>query len=265
MSTDGSDKIGRVWDALSQEARLLGDGEPALAWLAKGIFTKSGGYPAALINLVSETLRLTSESDGEARKLIEQAINSDSELVYKSALDLEAFLDRDPACSSFAEAFLFYRGFKALQAYRVARFYWNSDRRAVARYLQSLIVDCCSMDLHPGARIEGGVFIDHGTGIVIGETAQVERNVSILHNVTLGGTGKVGGQRHPKISEGVMLGAGCKVLGNITVGRNSKVAAGSIVLADVPENTTAVGIPARMISKDQTEVPAYDMKQDLGN
>jgi serine O-acetyltransferase len=108
------------------------------------------------------------------------------------------------------------------------------------------------------------VFIDHGTGIVIGETAQVERNVSILHNVTLGGTGKATGQRHPKISEGVMLGAGCKVLGNITVGKNSKVAAGSIVLADIPDNTTAVGIPARVISKDQAEVPAYDMKQDLG-
>jgi serine O-acetyltransferase len=198
-------------------------------------------------------------------KLISEAITADTHLVQRSVEDLEAFLDRDPACQKFIEAFLFYRGFKALESYRVAHYYWTQGRRAVARYLQSLIVDSCSMDLHPAAVIDGGIFIDHGTGIVIGETARVERNVSILHNVTLGGTGKQEGQRHPKISEGVMLGAGCKVLGNITVGRNSKVAAGSIVLEDVPENTTAVGIPARLISKERGEVPAYDMKQGLGD
>jgi serine O-acetyltransferase len=119
------------------------------------------------------------------------------------------------------------------------------------------------MDIHPGARIAQGIFIDHGTGIVIGETAIIEKNVSILHNVTLGGTGKTSGARHPTIREGVMLGAGCKILGNITIGKNSKVAAGSIVLQDVPDNTTAVGIPARIVERDKSEVPAYEMKQEI--
>ena len=251
------------WSDLREAARSLSHDEPVLAPFIHEMVGAHDSFESALCALILKNLTIAAHATTALPELVHEAVTHDAGLVANSFADLQATLDRDPACINLVEAFLFYRGFKALQSYRVARYYWNQKRSALARHLQSLIVETYSMDLHPGARIEGGVFIDHGTGIVIGETAQVERNVSMLHNVTLGGTGKAGGLRHPHICEGVLLGAGCKVLGYITVGKNSKVAAGSIVLTDVPENTTAVGIPARVIEKDSHSVPAYDMKQDI--
>ena len=252
-----------VWATIKSSAADISQNEPALAPFLSEMVTSHSSYAQALGNLLLRNFTTAAHSMTALPELVAQAITNDEAIASHSIADLRATLDRDPACRNPVEAFLFYRGFKALQSYRIARYFWNNGRTTLARHIQSLIVETYSMDLHPGARIEAGVFIDHGTGIVIGETAQVERNVSILHNVTLGGTGKAGGFRHPRICEGVLLGAGCKILGYITVGKNSKVAAGSIVLQDVPENTTAVGIPARLIHKDIDDVPAYEMKQDI--
>ncbi len=263
MTTDNQVKQDAAWLNITAAATKLSQSEPALTPLLTELVCEHSSYQSALGSLLLRNFSSCALATSTLPELVNEAIRHDASLVPHSLADLHATLDRDPACKNIVEAFLFYRGFKALQSYRIARYFWLNNRTTLARHLQSLILEAYSMDLHPGARIEGGVFIDHGTGIVIGETARVERNVSMLHNVTLGGTGKVSGVRHPHICEGVLLGAGCKVLGNITVGKNSKVAAGSIVLADVPENTTAVGIPARLIQKDAREVPAYEMKQEI--
>lgn len=251
------------WREITEAATQLSQSEPALAQLLTELVVQHTSYESALGWLLWKNFSTSALATSTLKALVDEAITRDSALVPNSLADLHAIRERDPACKNPVDAFLFYRGFKALQSYRVARYFWNKGHTTLARHLQSLIVETYSMDLHPGARIEGGIFIDHGTGIVIGETAQVERNVSMLHNVTLGGTGKARGLRHPHICEGVLLGAGCKVLGHITIGKNSKVAAGSIVLDDVPENTTAVGIPARLVQKDTREVPAYEMRQEI--
>lgn len=251
------------WHSITAAATELSRSEPVLAPFLTERVCQHASYESALSSLIVGSFSEAARSTPALAELVAESVTHDPSLLSNSLADLQATLDRDPACNNAVEAFLFYRGFKALQSYRVARYFWINGRTTLARYIQSLILETYSMDLHPGARIEGGIFIDHGTGIVIGETAQVERNVSMLHDVTLGGTGKVSGVRHPHICEGVLLGAGCKVLGHITIGKNSKVAAGSIVLADVPENTTAVGIPARLIHKDASEVPAYEMKQEI--
>jgi serine O-acetyltransferase len=270
MTTNSDQQeISQYWSTLSHAAIDIANKEPVLANALDTAIINQGGYHSALRELIVRNLTPATVTTGISREalteLTNEALSNNSSILLASIRDLKAIADRDPACRSSVDAFLFYRGFKALQSYRIARYFWEKGRVFLARQLQAITVESYSMDIHPGARIEDGVFIDHGTGIVIGETARVERNVSILHNVTLGGTGKSGGIRHPLISEGVMLGAGAKVLGNITVGKNCKVAAGSIVLQDIPDGCTAVGIPARAIkqSNDAALVPAYEMKQGV--
>lgn len=262
-------ELSECWDTLRHAALEIATVEPILANSLNAAIINQGGYRSALRDLIVRNLTPATIAAGVSREalidLVEEALSNKSSILLSSLRDLKAICERDPACRSSVDAFLFYRGFKALQSYRIARYFWESGRIFLARQLQAISVESYSMDIHPGARIEEGVFIDHGTGIVIGETARVERNVSILHNVTLGGTGKSSGIRHPLISEGVMLGAGAKVLGDITVGRNCKVAAGSIVLQDIPDGCTAVGIPAKAIKhgSDGLSVPAYEMKQGV--
>jgi serine O-acetyltransferase len=173
--------------------------------------------------------------------------------------DLEAVLERDPASHGVSEPFLHYKGFHALQAYRVAHWLWENGRHALACYLQNRISEVFAVDIHPAARIGKGILIDHATSVVIGETAVVEDDVSMLHEVTLGGTGKTTGDRHPKVHRGVLIGAGAKILGNVHVGEGSKVAAGSVVLTDVPPHTTVAGIPAVVIGKPSTAEPSLEM------
>jgi serine O-acetyltransferase len=185
------------------------------------------------------------------------------DIIFASIDDLVVIRDRDPACRSILEPLLFYKGFKALQAYRVAHALWTGGRKDVARFIQSVVSDKFAIDIHPAAVIKGGVFIDHGTGIVIGETAVVERNVSMLHHVTLGGTGKDRGDRHPKIKAGVLIGAGATILGNITVGEGAKVAAGSVVVKNVDANVIVAGVPAKPIGVTSTATPSLDMDQQL--
>ena len=197
------------------------------------------------------------------REVAEEAFESDPSIVAAAEADLRAVFERDPACKGYVQPFLFFKGFLALQSHRVSRWLWTEGREAMAFYLQSRVSELFQVDIHPGAVIGHGAFFDHGTGIVIGETAVIGNDVSMLHGVTLGGTGAERGDRHPKIGNGVLLGAGAKVLGNITVGDFAKVASGSVVLKDVPPHCTAAGVPARLINCPTCEEPARTMDHTL--
>ena len=217
---------------------------------------------AALAHRISHKLGHNAISEPELHSLFDDVLAADSTITECARRDILAINDRDPAARGFLSPFLHYKGFQALTAYRVAHSLWKSDRRSLARYLQSSISQVFGVDIHPAAQIGSGILLDHATGIVIGETAIVEDHVSMLHEVTLGGTGKARGERHPKVRRGVLIGAGAKLLGNIEVGECAKVGAGSVVLANVPAHTTVVGVPARVVGA-APEDPAGCMEHAL--
>ena len=191
------------------------------------------------------------------------AYETDPDLSQAARADLVAVNDRDPACSRYLQPILFFKGFQALQAYRVGHWLWKQGRKDMAYFVQMRISEAFGVDIHPAARLGRGIMIDHAHSIVIGETAVVGDNVSMLHSVTLGGTGKEDGDRHPKIGNGVMIGAGAKVLGNIRVGYCSRIAAGSVVLQDVPPCKTVAGVPARVVGEAGCDQPSVSMDQTL--
>jgi serine O-acetyltransferase len=197
------------------------------------------------------------------RDLIDEAFAGDPKIGVAFRADIEAVCERDPACDSYSKAVLYLKGFQSLQAYRVAHYFWANDRKPLALYLQSRISDTFGVDIHPAARIGKGILIDHATSVVIGETAVVEDNVSMLHEVTLGGTGKQGGDRHPKIRHGVLIAAGAKILGNVEVGEGAKIGASAVVLEDVPPHTTVVGVPARPVGGLLKGEPALEMEHRI--
>jgi serine O-acetyltransferase len=196
----------------------------------------------------------------QVREICEQAYASDPSIVAAAERDMQAVLDRDPATRSTLQPFLFFKGFLALQTHRVGHWLWGQGRETLAFFLQSRTSELYAVDIHPAAPFGSGVFIDHATGIVIGETARVGDDVSMLHGVTLGGTGKVFTDRHPKIERGVLLGAGAKVLGAITVGEEARVGSGSVVLTDVPPRCSVAGVPARPVGGACAE-PSKTMDQ----
>ena len=197
------------------------------------------------------------------RQAYEDVISRDASLGVAFRADLIAVLDRDPACLRMMEALLYFKGFHALQTHRLAHALLRAGRRDFALYLQSRSSSVFATDINPAARIGKGIFLDHATGLVVGETTVIEDDVSILQGVTLGGTGKETGDRHPKIRHGVLLGAGAKILGNIEIGHCARVAAGSVVLSPVPHNKTVAGVPARIVGEAGCAEPARDMNQIL--
>ena len=197
------------------------------------------------------------------RRVIKETIDSTENMISDIADDLLATKERDPACKYFSTPLLFYKGFRALQSHKISHWLWHNERHTLALFIQSRASEVYGIDIHPAAKIGKGVMIDHGTGVVIGETSVVEDNVSIFQGVTLGGTGKQSGDRHPKVREGVLLSAGAKVLGNVEVGKNAKVAAGSVVLSDVKEGTTVAGIPAIEVGKSGQKSPAYEVDHKI--
>jgi len=197
------------------------------------------------------------------REVAEEAYEADPSIVEAAEADLKAVFERDPACKGYVQPFLFFKGFLSLQSHRVSHWLWNEGRESMAFYLQSRVSELFQVDIHPAAVIGKGAFFDHGTGIVIGETAVIGDDVSMLQGVTLGGTGAERGDRHPKIGKGVLLGAGAKVLGNITIGDYAKVASGSVVLKPVPAGCTAAGVPARLVNCPTCEEPARSMDHTL--
>ncbi|GKB56609.1 serine acetyltransferase 1, chloroplastic-like protein [Tanacetum coccineum] len=212
------------------------------------------GSDTALAYHLSVKLGDLSLPCGTLYDLFINVLNQDQDIVKCVEKDLKAVKERDPACISYVQCFLNFKGFLACQAHRIAHRLWLQDRKVLALIVQNRVSEVFALDIHPGARIGSGLLFDHATGLVIGETAVIGDNVSILHNVTLGGTGKMSGDRHPKIGDGVLIGAGTCVLGNVRIGDGAKIGAGSVVLRDVPARTTAVGNPAKLIGGKENPV-----------
>ncbi|MGA7675538.1 MAG: serine O-acetyltransferase [Rhizomicrobium sp.] len=250
-----------VWSAMREQAEGLATREPALASFIHAAILKHSRLEDALGYHLAKKIGGDDLSPMLTREIFEEAINADPAIGDAVRADLSAVFDRDPACQSHAEAFLFYKGFQALEAYRIAHWLWTVKREGMALFFQSRISELFDVDIHPAAKLGRGIMIDHATGVVIGETAVVEDDVSMLHGVTLGGTGKEEGDRHPKIRRGVLLSMGVKVLGNIEVGEYSRVGAGSLVLKSVPPHCTAVGVPARLVNCAGSERPSQEMNQ----
>lgn len=248
-----------VWEQIHAEAAREAEQEPMLASFLHAAVLRHPTLEAGLSVILANKLQTPEVPAILFRDLIQSAFVDERTIGASIRADLLAARTRDPAARGYAQPFLYFKGFHALQAYRVAHWMWNAGRHGLAGHLQSRISEAFGVDIHPAARIGSGVIIDHGTSVVIGETAVVEDNVSILHEVTLGGTGKERGDRHPKVRRGVLLGAGAKILGNIEIGLGAKVAAGSVVLRDVPPRTTVAGIPARVVGKCNVAEPALEM------
>ena len=248
-----------VWERLRAEAESMAEREPALAGFVHATVLKHDRLEHAISYHMAKKLGGEDLSPLAIRETFEEAIAAEPEIGTALRADLSAVLDRDPACHSFVEAFLYYKGFHALECYRIAHWLWRQDRKAMALFFQSRISQLFAVDIHPAAQMGRGIMIDHATGVVIGETAVVEDDVSIMQDVTLGGTGKESGDRHPKIRRGVLISLGAKVLGNIEIGEYSRVGAGSVVLTPVPAGCTAVGVPAKLVHCKGSERPSHEM------
>ncbi|HEX4740465.1 MAG TPA: serine O-acetyltransferase [Caulobacteraceae bacterium] len=253
----------RVWSALRAEAQAVARDEPGLASLINAVILSHTDLAAALSYQLARKLGDQELRAMSLREVAQEAYATDPRIVADAEADLQAVYERDPACKGYIQPFLHFKGFQSLQTHRVAHWLWRRGRESLAFYMQSRMSELFQVDIHPAAEIGPGAFFDHGTGIVIGETAKVGRDVSMLHGVTLGGTGAERGDRHPKVGNGVLFGAGAKVLGNITIGDNAKIASGSVVLIPVPAGCTAAGVPARLVRCPTCEEPARTMDHTI--
>ncbi len=250
-----------VWTRVREEAFEMVNAEPLLGGLIHSSLLHHPTLERALAYRFSMKLASGEMSEQILREIADEAYENDPALGQSARADLTAVLDRDPACHRFIQPMLFFKGFQAVQAYRVGHWLWQHGRKDMAYFVQMRVSEAFGVDIHPAARVGRGIMIDHAHSIVIGETAVVGDNVSMLHSVTLGGTGKEDGDRHPKIGDGVLIGAGAKVLGNIHVGHCSRIAAGSVVLQDVPHNKTVAGVPARVVGEAGCSQPSVTMDQ----
>ncbi|KAJ0263938.1 Serine acetyltransferase 3 [Hirschfeldia incana] len=240
-------EVDDVWAKIRQEAKSDIEREPIVSGYYHASIVSQRSLEAALANTLSVKLSNLNLPSNTLFDLFSNVLEQNPEIVRSVKQDLLAVKERDPACISYVHCFLHFKGFLACQAHRIAHELWAQNRKVLALLIQNRVSEAFAVDFHPGAKIGTGILLDHATAIVIGETAVVGNNVSILHNVTLGGTGKQCGDRHPKIGDGVLIGAGTCILGNITIGEGAKIGAGSVVLKDVPPRTTAVGNPARLL------------------
>lgn len=248
-----------VWSRVCDEAREAIAAEPLLGGLIHSSLLHHSSMERALAYRFSLKLASGEMSEQILREIADRAYDSDPELGAAARADLMAVYDRDPACHRFIQPILFFKGYQAVQAYRIGHWLWMQGRKDLAYFVQMRVSEVFGVDIHPAARVGKGLMIDHAHSIVIGETAVVGDNVSMLHSVTLGGTGKEDGDRHPKIEDGVLIGAGAKVLGNIRIGHCTRIAAGSVVLQDVPPCKTVAGVPARIVGEAGCAQPAIEM------
>ena len=258
------DRVDPVWAQVRQEAQALADKEAALADFVHAVVLKHDRLDSVMAAHLSEKLANSEVGASSLRDIFQEAFTQDAEFAAAMRAYIVAHYDRDPACRAYLDPVLYFKGFLALQAYRAAHWWINQGRRGIALYIQNRASEVFQADIHPAAKIGKGVFIDHATGVVIGETAEVGDDVSMLHSVTLGGSGKEGGDRHPKISDGVLISVGAKVLGNIRVGKCAKIGGGSVVLTDVPAFSTAVGVPAKVVGKVSSDEQSRQMDHSVG-
>ena len=250
-----------VWKRIQTEAKEAVEKEPLLGGSLHACILHHSSIEHALAYRIASKLASSEMSEQILREICDDAYKNAEEISLAGRADIVAVYQRDPACNTYIQPLLFFKGFQALQAYRVAHWLWNRDRKDMSYFIQMRCSEVFGIDIHPGARIGKGIMIDHAHSIVIGETAVVGDNVSMLHSVTLGGTGKEDEVRHPNIGHGVLLGAGAKVLGNISVGNCSRVAAGSVVLQNVPEKSTVAGVPAKVVGAAGCTNPSISMDQ----
>ena len=252
-----------MWQRIRTEAAKQASEEPILASFLHATILNHTRLELALSFHLASQLATPDVSSVLLRKVIMEAFESDASIQTAVRADLQAVEDRDSACHELYIPFLYFKGFHALQTYRIAHWLWTTERESLALFFQNRMSTTFSVDIHPAATLGQGILLDHATGLVIGETAVVGKNVSILQSVTLGGTGKDEGNRHPKIGDGVLISAGAKILGNICVGAGAKVWAGSVVLEDVPAHTTVAGVPAKIVGRPASDQPALEMEHDF--
>jgi serine O-acetyltransferase len=253
-----------LWKTIRREVEGVAAGEPVLASFLHASILNHKSLEDALAFILAGKLESPVLPAMLIRELIADAVAASPAIGAAVRADVRAVRERDPAATHFSGPFLYFKGFHALQTHRVAHWLWQEGREALALFLQSRTSEVFGVDIHPAARLGRGIMLDHATGIVVGETAVVEDNVSILHEVTLGGTGKDCGDRHPKVRRGVLIGAGAKILGNVEIGECAKIGAGSVVLTDVAPHTTVAGVPAEVVAiGDDDDQPALEMDHRL--
>ncbi|MAZ82216.1 MAG: serine O-acetyltransferase [Hoeflea sp.] len=255
--------IDPIWDSIRNEAEAAAAKDPLLTAFLYSTILNQNSLEEAVIQRISERLDHGDIPANLLRQTFHEMLEDGDDWSKTLRVDLQAVYDRDPACMRFLEPLLYFKGFHAIQTHRLAHWLWNRGRTDFALYLQSRSSAVFQTDINPAAPIGKGLFLDHATGIVVGQTARIGDNCSILQGVTLGGTGKEGGDRHPKIGNGVLIGAGAKVLGNISIGNCSRIAAGSVVLKPVPANKTVAGVPARVVGEAGCQEPSRSMDQLL--
>ena len=257
-------QVDPVWERMTREAEQAIRDEPLLGGQIHSALLHHPSIENALAYRIAMKLSNSEMSEQLLREICDEAYQSEPGLAQAARADIVATYERDPACHRFLQPLLYFKGFQAVQAYRVSHWLWSEGRRDLAYFFQMRASEMYGIDIHPAARIGQGIMIDHAHSIVIGETAVVGNNVSMLHSVTLGGTGKEDDDRHPKIGDGVLIGAGAKVLGNIKVGHCSRIAAGSVVLHEVPPCTTVAGVPAKIVGEAGCEQPSMSMDHLFG-
>lgn len=239
--------MGKVWEDIKKEVNLRIEAEPSLSPYLDLLILSQDSLISSIASVLASKLNSDALSSSNIKEFILEAYMSCEDIENSLREDLIYFVKNDPACKYYSTPILFYKGYQGLATYRAANCLWKNDRHTMALFLQNRASEVFGVDIHPAAQIKGGVMIDHATGVVIGETSQIDENVSIFQGVTLGGRGTEDGDRHPKIKSGVSIYASSTILGNITIGKNSVVAAGSLVLKDVDSDTTVAGVPAKVL------------------
>ena len=257
------ERVDPVWASIRADAAALTAKEPLMASLVYTVVLDHHTFEGALSMRLAQKLASEEMSALSLRDIIRGVYDAAPDVGEAARSDVVAVYERDPACHSYLEPLLYFKGFMALQTHRIGHWLWNHDRKELAKFLQMRMSEVFTVDIHPGARIGRGLMIDHAHGMVIGETAVVGDNVSMLHAVTLGGTGKESGDRHPKVGDDVLIGAGAKILGNIRIGEKSRIGAGSVVLQDVPRCKTVAGVPARIVGDAGCDCPSKSMDHRL--
>ena len=256
-----SNDLESLWRTIRDEVKLRADFEPIMSTFFYATVLNHNTFEGALSFLLASKLDSPVVSSMAIREIIEEAYQADPTIIFAAETDIKAVRERDPACKSFSTPFLFFKGFHAIQGHRIANWLWNNDRHSLAFYFQNQMSEKFGVDIHPAANIGQGIMFDHATGIVVGETTTIEDGVTMLHGVTLGGTGKDRGDRHPKIRKGVLIGASASIIGNIEIGEGAKVGAGSVVMENVPAQVTVAGVPAKIVGKLSGAYAAEEVDQ----